>query len=94
MNWKILYTKDAVKDKNKAIEAGFQAKINQLLEILQKNPFEAYPPYEKLVGDLSGAYSRRINHQHRLVYSVHSKEEVVKIISMWTHYELVAFGSF
>ena len=85
--WKILYTKDALKDKRKAYEMGFKNKIERLLSLMKENPFTPYPPYEKLVGDMSGAYSRRINHQHRLVYSVHDNERVVKIISMWSHYE-------
>jgi toxin YoeB len=85
--WKILYTKDAIKDKRKAYENGFVDKIESLLNLLMENPFNPYPPYEKLVGDMSGAYSRRINRQHRLVYSVHNNERVVKIISLWTHYE-------
>ncbi|BBB91433.1 MAG TPA: Txe/YoeB family addiction module toxin [Methylomusa anaerophila] len=83
--WKILYTKDALKDKRKAYKAGFQDKIERLLSLLKENPYT--PPYEKLVGNFSGAYSRRINIQHRLVYSVHETEKVVKIISMWHHYE-------
>jgi Txe/YoeB family toxin of toxin-antitoxin system len=85
--WKILYTKDAIKDKRRAYEIGFRDKIERLLVMLKENPFTAYPPYEKLVGDLSGAYSRRINHQHRLVYAIYEQERVVKIISMWSHYE-------
>lgn len=85
--WKILYTKDALKDKRKAYEAGFQDKIERLLSLLKENPLTSYPPYEKLVGNLSGAYSRRTNHQHRLVYSVYDTERVVKIISLWSHYE-------
>lgn len=85
--WKIVYTRDAVKDKKKAYEAGFKDKIEQLLVLIKENPFTSYPPYEKLIGDMSGAYSRRINHQHRLVYSVYHNERVVKIISMWNHYD-------
>jgi Txe/YoeB family toxin of toxin-antitoxin system len=85
--WKIVYTRQALKDRSKAYEAGFREKIEPLLTILRKNPFEKYPPFEKLIGDLSGAYSRRINHQHRLVYQVYEKEHIVKIISLWTHYE-------
>lgn len=84
--WKIVYTKDALKDKKLAYEAGFKDKIEQLLEDLQEDPFKFYPPYEKLLGDLSEAYSRRINVQHRLIYSVYKNERAVKIISMWTHY--------
>jgi Txe/YoeB family toxin of toxin-antitoxin system len=85
--WKILYTKDALRDKKRAYEAGFENKIEQLLELIKENPFAPYPPYEKLVGDLAGAFSRRINHQHRFVYSVHVTERIVKIISLWSHYE-------
>jgi toxin YoeB len=85
--WRILYTKDALKDKKKAYEAGFKDKIERLLTLIKDDPFTPYPPYEKLIGDMTGAYSRRINIQHRLVYSVHDDEKVVKIISMWSHYE-------
>lgn len=85
--WKIVYTKQGLKDKRTAYEAGFSEKIKTLLEIVGNNPFEDYPPFEKLVGDLSGAYSRRINRQHRFVYQVYQKEHTVKVISMWTHYE-------
>ena len=85
--WKILYTKDALKDIKKACEIGFKDKIEQLLALIKTDPFTPYPPYEKLVGDLKGAYSRRINQQHRLVYSVYQNERVVKIISLWSHYE-------
>lgn len=85
--WKIVYTPDALKDKRKAYESGFKEKIEKLLAILKDDPFAAYPPYEKLIGDMSGAYSRRINRQHRLVYTVYSNERIVKIISMWNHYE-------
>lgn len=85
--WKIVYTQDVLKDKKKAYEAGYGEKINSLIKILKENPFAAYPPYEKLLGDMSGAYSRRINHQHRLVYSVHKDVKTVRIISMWLHYE-------
>ena len=86
-HWTILYTKDALKDKRLAYEAGFQNKIEGLIQLLKVDPFKSYPPYEKLLGDLSGAYSRRINVQHRLVYSIHKEEMKVKIISLWTHYE-------
>lgn len=80
--WKILYTKDALKDKKKTYEAGFKDKIERLLTLINDDPFTPYPPYEKLIGDMTGAYSRRINIQHRLVYSVHVEEKVVKIISI------------
>jgi len=85
--WKIVYTQDALKDKKKAYEAGFQKKIETLLQIISDDPFIGYPPYEKLVGDLCGAYSRRINRQHRLVYSVYQEVRSIKILSLWTHYE-------
>lgn len=85
--WKIVYIKQAQKDAKKIARAGFQEKVETLLEILSKNPFQNPPPYEKLLGDLGGAYSRRINVQHRLVYQVLEKEKIVKIIRMWTHYE-------
>ncbi|OPY56420.1 MAG: Plasmid encoded toxin Txe [Pelotomaculum sp. PtaU1.Bin035] len=85
--YKILYTKQALKDKRTAYKAGFSSKIKSILETLKENPFADYPPYEKLLGDLTGAYSRRINHQHRIVYEVYQKEHIVKIISMWLHYE-------
>jgi len=87
IKWKILYTKQALKDKKTAYQAGFSDKIKSLIDILKNNPFEPYPPYEKLVGGLSGAYSRRINREHRLIYSVHKEVKAVKIISAWTHYE-------
>lgn len=83
----IVYTKQALKDKKIAYTAGFQNKIQPLIALLEQNPFEKYPPFEKLTGDLSGAYSRRINRQHRLVYQVYEKERTVKIISVWAHYE-------
>lgn len=85
--YKILYTKQALKDKKTAFESGFSDKIKSILETLEENPFADYPPYEKLTGDLTGAYSRRVNLQHRVVYEVYQKERIVKIISMWLHYE-------
>jgi Txe/YoeB family toxin of toxin-antitoxin system len=85
--WRIVYTRDALKDKKRAYEAGFKERVERLLETIREDPFSAYPPYEKLIGDLLGAYSRRINRQHRLVYSVHKNERTIKIISMWEHYE-------
>ncbi len=84
--YKILYTKQALKDKRTAYTVGFSYKIKSILEILKENPFADYPPYEKLVGDLTGAYSRRMNRQHRMIYEVYQKERIVKIISMWLHY--------
>jgi toxin YoeB len=85
--YKLVYTKQAQKDAKKISSTGLKPKVLKLLEMLKQNPFLDYPPYEKLVGDLSGAYSRRINIQHRLVYQVLEKEKVVKVIRMWTHYE-------
>ena len=84
--WKIVYTKQSIKDKEHAFNSGFKKKITSLLLVLTKDPFAKYPPYEKLIGELSGAFSRRINHQHRLVYTVYDNENIVKIISMWEHY--------
>ena len=85
--YKLVYTKQAKKDAKKAASSGFKSKIEGLLEIIKENPFEEYPPYEKLVGNLEGAYSRRINIQHRLVYQVLEEEKIVKVIRMWTHYD-------
>jgi len=85
--WKIVYTKQAQKDAKKLKSAGLKEKAISILEILENDPFENYPPYEKLVGDLSGAYSRRINIQHRIVYQVYKEIKTVKVVRMWTHYE-------
>lgn len=85
--WKLYYTRDAQKDARKVASAGMRAKVETLLKILEQNPFQNPPPYERLVGDLQGAYSRRINVQHRLVYQVLKQEKAVKILRMWTHYE-------
>ena len=82
-----VYTKQAQKDAKKAREAGLKPKVELLLQTLRENPFQNPPAYEKLIGDLQGAYSRRINIQHRLVYQVLKEEKTVKIIRMWTHYE-------
>ena len=87
MNWQVVYTKQAQKDAKKLKSSGLHKKALELIIILQKNPYQNPPPFEKLLGDLSGAYSRRINIQHRLVYQVIEEERVVKIIRMWTHYE-------
>lgn len=87
MSWEIFYTKQAQKDAQKINPSGLKSKAVELLHILAENPFQNPPPYEKLVGDLSGAYSRRINIQHRLVYQVLVEEKKVKILRMWTHYE-------
>ena len=85
--WKIVFTKQAQKDAKKLSAAGLRPKAEQLIEILRENPYQSPPPFEKLVGDLAGAYSRRINIQHRLVYQVLDEMKVVKVIRMWTHYE-------
>lgn len=85
--WQIVYTKQAEKDSKKIAHAGLKEKVEIILNILAENPFQTPPPYEKLLGDLAGAYSRRINIQHRLVYQVLKREKAVKIIRMWTHYE-------
>jgi toxin YoeB len=85
--YKVVFTKQAQKDAKKLSASGLKAKAEQLIEILRDNPFQTPPFYEKLVGDLAGAYSRRINIQHRLVYEVIEDEKIVKILRMWTHYE-------
>lgn len=82
-NFKLVYTKQAKKDAKKAASSGLKSKIEDLLEIIAENPFEEYPPYETLVGNLEGAYSRRINIQHRLVYQALEEEKIVKVIRMW-----------
>ena len=87
MNWELVFTKQAQKDAKKLTYAGLKNKAQKLLEIISENPFQNPPSYEKLIGDLAGAYSRRINIQHRLVYQVFQKEKIVKVIRMWTHYE-------
>lgn len=85
--WKVVFTKQALKDAKKINSAGLRKKAESIIELLQKNPFQIPPSYEKLVGDLSGAFSRRINIQHRMVYQVYEKGKTVKVIRMWTHYE-------
>jgi len=87
VSWKIVFTKQAQKDARKLTTVGLKPKAEQLLKLLETSPFQDSPPFEKLVGDLAGAYSRRINIQHRLVYQVLKEERVVKVIRMWTHYE-------
>lgn len=87
MKWSIVYAKHALKDAKKVSAAGLKEKVLHLLEILANDPFQNPPAYEKLVGDLDGAYSRRINIQHRLVYEVFNKERTVRVLRMWTHYE-------
>lgn len=85
--WELRFTKRAQKDAKKLAAAGLKPKAEELLAILEQNPYENPPSYEKLKGDLQGVYSRRINIQHRLVYEVFEEERVVKVLSMWTHYE-------
>ena len=87
VTWNIAYSKFALKDAKKLSAAGLRDKAQALLDILEKDPFQNPPPYEKLVGDLRGSYSRRINIQHRLVYEVFRKEKTVRVLRMWTHYE-------
>ena len=87
MRWDIRYTKQAQRDAKKLAASGLKSKAQALLDILTEDPFQSPPPFEKLVGDLSGAYSRRINIQHRLVYQVLEDEHVVKVLRPWTHYE-------
>lgn len=87
MSWRLVYTKQAQKDAKKIAASGLKTKAKAIIQILRDNPFQNPPPFEKLVGDLSGAYSRRINIQHRLVYQVLHDEKIVKVIRMWTHYE-------
>ena len=87
MTWKLYYTKQAQKDARKLASSGLKKKAQELLLIIESNPYQNPPSYEKLVGDLSGAYSRRINIQHRLVYQVLEEEKAIKILRLWTHYE-------
>lgn len=85
--YKVLFTKQAKKDAVKLKSAHLKAKAEDILQILQSDPFQAYPPYEKLLGDLAGAFSRRINIQHRIVYQVLEEQKTVKVLRMWTHYQ-------
>jgi toxin YoeB len=85
--YKVYYTKQAVKDLEKLKQAGLSAKAKKLFEIIKKNPYQSPPPFEKLVGDLTGFFSRRINIQHRLIYEVLEHEKTIKIVRMWTYYE-------
>ncbi len=87
MSWALQYTKQAQKDARKLASSGLKNQAKILLEVIQNNPWQNPPPYEKLVGNLAGAYSRRINIQHRLVYQVYEEECTVKVIRLWTHYE-------
>ncbi len=85
--WRVVFTKQAQKDAKKLSAAGLRSKAEKLLDISRENPYQTPPPFEKLIGDLSGAYSRRIDIKHRLVYQVIADEKTVKVIRMWTHYE-------
>ena len=87
IQWKIVFTKQAQKDAKRVASSGLRPKVEMLLNILTVDPFQKPPPFEKLVGDLAGAYSRRINIQHRLVYQVVEEHRTVKVLRMWTHYE-------
>ena len=87
MTWRVVYTRHAQKDAKKLAAAGLKPKAEELLALLAEDPLRNPPPVKKLVGDLAGAYSRRINIQHRLVYQVLEKEQVVKVLRMWTHYD-------
>ncbi|MBC8216302.1 MAG: Txe/YoeB family addiction module toxin [Candidatus Marinimicrobia bacterium] len=86
VTWKLVYIKQAARDAKKVSKSGLKKKVKGLLKVLEEDPFQQPPPFEKLVGDLSGAYSRRINIKHRLVYQILEDEKTVKIIQMWTHY--------
>ncbi len=87
MSWEVVFAKQAIKDANKLAASGLKPKAQELIAILATNPLQNPPPFEKLVGDLAGAYSRRINIQHRMVYEIFTKEMVVRVFRMWTHYE-------
>lgn len=87
MSWEIVYARHAQKDAQKLVASGLKGKTQELLAIIKENPFQNPPPYEKLVGDLSGAYSRRINIQHRLDYEVFQEQKIIKVLRMWSHYE-------
>ncbi|MBN1254428.1 MAG: Txe/YoeB family addiction module toxin [Deltaproteobacteria bacterium] len=87
VTWRLVFTKLAKKDAKKIVRSGLKPQVEHLLEILRENPYQSPPPYEKLLGDLSGACSRRINIQHRLVYQILDDIKTVKVIRMWTHYE-------
>ncbi|MBC8438494.1 MAG: Txe/YoeB family addiction module toxin [Deltaproteobacteria bacterium] len=87
MSWKVVFTKQAQKDAKKLSSSGLKSKAEEIIELLKHNPYQTPPLYEKLIGDLSGAYSRRLNIQHRIVYQFLNDEKIVKVIRMWTHYE-------
>jgi toxin YoeB len=85
--WRLVFTSQAAKDAKKLSRSGLKSKAQALLDILRRDPFQSPPPFEKLLGDLEGAYSRRINIHHRLVYQILRREKIVKVLRMWTHYE-------
>ena len=87
MTWKLVFTKQAQKDAQKLVSCGLKPKAQELLTLIAEDPYRKPPPFEKLIGDLTGAYSRRINIQHRLVYQVLEEEKVVKVLRLWSHYE-------
>ncbi|WP_373091070.1 Txe/YoeB family addiction module toxin [Zhongshania sp.] len=87
MSWALYFTKQAQKDARKLASSGLRDKTQELLKIVERNPYQNPPPYEKLIGDLAGAYSRRINIQYRLVYQVLEEEKAIKVLRLWTHYE-------
>ncbi len=87
MNWRVVYTRQAQRDARKLSSSGLKSKAEELLTIIAEDPYRRPPPFEKLVGDLAGAYSRRINIQHRLVYEVLDNKRTVKVLRMWSHYE-------
>lgn len=87
MTWKVVYTKQAQKDAIKLASSGLKSKAEVLIDILKEDPYQSPPSFEKLIGDLSGAYSRRINIQHRLVYQAFESEKIVKVLRLWSHYE-------
>lgn len=87
MSWTLYFTKQAQKDARKLASSGLKDKAQELLKIVERNPYQNPPPYEKLIGDLAGAYSRRINIQHHLVYQVLEEEKAIKVLRLWTHYE-------
>ena len=87
VSWQLAYAKEAMTDAKRLVASGLKPKAQELLAILAANPFQNPPPFEKVVGDLAGTYSRRINIQHRMVYEVFTKEKTVRVLRMWTHYE-------
>jgi len=87
LNWQLLFSKQSLKDAKNLKSANLWKNVEKLLNVLRQNPLQNPPPYEKLIGDLEGAYSRRINIQYRLIYQINKEEKVVRILRMWTHYE-------